>query len=122
MRSLSGTLLSAQKAASGVPFVRCVVQNTVRGTRHLLFSQTYSDGSADDEHAAAADAAYLHRVRVSGGRAQYQRDASGSWTNLGSDTTSNLVAVDAINNTRVPGRTPGTRAITACSGTTSAAG
>src|SRR3990170_90662 len=100
MRSLVAALLAAQKAASGVPYVRVVVQNTIRNVRHLVFTQTFSDGAADDKHDAVADNTYLHRVRVSGGRAQYNR-GTGSWTNLGSDTTSTVVAVDAINQTRV---------------------
>src|SRR3989304_8538197 len=84
MRSLVAALLAAQKAASGVPFVRVVVQNTMRAIRHLVFAQTFSDGAADDEHDAAADDTYLHRVRVNGGNAQYERNAGTGWTTLSS--------------------------------------
>ncbi len=106
MRSLSGTLLAAQKAASGVPYVRTIVSNTIRNLRHLVFAQTYSDGSQDDEHDAVADSTYLHRARVRAGRVQYQRNTgaawgSASWTDLSSATDCHVVAIDATNNTRV---------------------
>lgn len=106
MRTLSATLLAAQKAASGVPYVRTVVSNSIRGLRHLVFAQTYSDGVQDDEHDAVADSTYLHRARVRAGRVQYQRNTGAawggaSWTNISSATDSQVAAIDAINNTRV---------------------
>lgn len=99
MRSISATLLAAQKGASGVPYVRCVAKNNIRGMRHLVFAQEYADGLGDEEHDAAADGTYLHRARVNGSQARYQRDPSASWTALGS-TGANLVAI-AATGTRV---------------------
>jgi hypothetical protein len=101
VRSLSGPLLAAQKAASGLPLVRAVAKNDVRSVRHLVFAQTYADSSPDDKHGAAADATYLHRCRVNGGNAQYQRNASASWTTLSSAATAVWVAIAVVNNTRV---------------------
>jgi len=101
VRSLSAGLLAAQKAASGVPYVRTILQNTIRNIRHLIFAQTYSDAGGDTEHDAAGDNTYLHRVRISAGNAQYQRDPSASWTTLSSAATATVVALAVINNTRV---------------------
>jgi hypothetical protein len=101
MRSLSGALLAAQKAASGVPYVRAVVANKVRGMRHFVFAQTYTSGDGDSEHGAAADSTYLHRVRVSGVTVQYERNAGGGWTQLSSGGAGIHVAIAAVNNARV---------------------
>ena len=48
MRTLGATLLAAQKAASGVPYLRAVVSNSVRNLRHLVWAQTFSNADADD--------------------------------------------------------------------------
>ncbi len=101
MRSLSAPLLAAQKAASGVPYVRAVVSNKIRGMRHYVFAQTYASGDADTEHGAAADTTYLHRVRVSGGNAQYERNGGGGWTTLSSAADVGHVAVTVVANQRV---------------------
>ena len=100
MRSLIAALLAAQKAASGVPYVRVVVENNMRNIRHLVFTQTFSDGEGDDKHDAVADNTYLHRVRVSGGRPQRTRVAGG-WSDLNAFNDGAQIAVDAINNARV---------------------
>ncbi len=101
MRSLSATLLAAQKAASGVPLVRAVAKNEIRGLRHLVFSQTFSNADLDDEHAAAADSIYLHRARVRAGNAQYERNAGSGWSTLSSSNDAVHIAIAAVNNQRV---------------------
>ncbi len=101
MRSLSSTLLAAQKAASAVPLVRVVVESKIRGLRHLVFAETFSNADADDEHGAAADSTYLHRARVRAGNAQYERNAGSGWTTLSSAADAVHVAIAAVNNARV---------------------
>jgi hypothetical protein len=101
MRSLSSTLLAAQKAASGVPYVRCVVANKIRGMRHYVFAQAYSGSEQDDRHGAAADTTYLHRARVRAGNAQYERNAGTGFTTLSSAADAVHVAIAVINNARV---------------------
>ncbi len=101
MRSLSSSLLAAQKAASGTPLVRVVVENNIRDLRHLVFSETFSNVDADDEHGAAADSTYLHRARVRAGNAQYERNAGFGWATLSSASDAVHVAIAAVNNARV---------------------
>ena len=101
MRSLSSSLLAAQKAASGTPLVRAVVNNTIRGLRHLVFTQTFSSGATDDKHGAAADATYLHRCAVNGGGVYYERNAGTGFTNMAAGATSTLAAIAVVNNARV---------------------
>ena len=105
MRALPQALKDAQRAASGVPFVRTEAETQIRGVQHLRFSQTYSDFVADDRHDAEADAEYLHRVRISGnllGNPQYERDAGGGWTNLSAGfNDANVIAVAVTNDERV---------------------
>jgi hypothetical protein len=101
MRSLSSTLLAAQKAASGVPLVRIVVKNAIRDLRHFVFSETFSNGDPDDEHGAVADSTYLHRARVRAGNAQYERNAGSGWTTLSSAADAVHVAIAAVSNARV---------------------
>jgi hypothetical protein len=101
MRSLPAPLLAAQKAASGVPLVRAIAKNEVRGQRHLVFSQTFSNADADDEHGAAGDSTYLHRARVRAANAQYERNAGSGWSTLSSANDAVHVAIAAVNNQRV---------------------
>jgi hypothetical protein len=101
MRSLSATLLAAQQAASAVPLVRVVVKNSIRELRHLVFTQTFSNGDPDDEHGAAADSTYLHRARVRAGNAQYERNAGTGWSTLSSSNDAVHIAIAATGDARV---------------------
>ncbi|MBI4571546.1 MAG: hypothetical protein HY723_06310, partial [Chloroflexi bacterium] len=101
MRSLSSTLLAAQKAVSGVPYVEVKVSNRVANITRLRWASAYSASQPDDEHAAAADAGYLHRARVRAGTPQYERGAGAGWTSLNAQTDSAHIAVAAVNNQRV---------------------
>ncbi len=99
MRSLAAALLTAQKASSGVPFLRTIVADSIRDQPHLTWSETYSASNPDDPHDAAADADYLHRVRLNSGNVQYERDAGSGWTTL--DTSADQVSIAAVNDQRV---------------------
>ncbi|MCH8995288.1 MAG: hypothetical protein IH959_10045 [Chloroflexi bacterium] len=101
MRFLTPTLLAAQKAASGVPYVEVKVSNSVADIARLRWTSQYTAALPDDEHDAAADTTYLHRARVNGGNAQYERGAGSGWTTLSSASDCNVVAIAAVNNMRV---------------------
>src|SRR3990170_3408249 len=90
MRTLSASLLAAQKSASAVPYLKVVVSDRIGGVRRLAFTRLYTGSEADGYHAAAmpSDGSLL-RARVASGRLYYQRVASpgaGSnfsvWTDL----------------------------------------
>ena len=91
MRLLSSTLLAAQKAASGVPYVKAKVYDRIGGVRWLRWTRLYTGAEPDGYHAAAMAAdGSLVRARVSGGHVYYQRIASpgagsaySAWTDLG---------------------------------------
>jgi hypothetical protein len=101
VRSLSGALLAAQKAAYGIPYIRAVVKNRVRDMLHLVFAQTFTSGATDDPHGACADSTYLHRCAVNGSGAFYERNAGTGFTNMAAGATSTQIAIAAINNARV---------------------
>jgi len=77
------------------------VENKIRGLRHLVFGETFSNADPDDEHGAAADSTYLHRARVRAGNAQYERNAGSGWTTVSSAADAVHVAIAAVNNARV---------------------
>lgn len=105
MRTLSAPLQAAQIAGSGAPFLRTEVLAKVRAHLDQDFTEQFSDGAADEKHDAAADATYLHRVRINGtplGHPQYERNAGSGWTNLNPATIdTQAIAVAVINDTRV---------------------
>ena len=90
MRSISPTLLAAQKSASAEPYLRVVLYDRVGGVRRLAFERFYTGSEAEGYHAAAMPSdGSLIRSRVDGGRVYYQRVTSpgsgssySSWTDL----------------------------------------
>lgn len=91
MRTLSPALLSAQRSASALPYLRVLIRDRIAGVRRPVYERLYVGGEADSYHAAAmpADGSLL-RARVSGGRLYYQRVAApgpgsdfSAWTDLG---------------------------------------
>ena len=90
MRTLSATLLSAQRSRSAIPYPKVTFSDRIGGIRRLAFSRLYSGSEPDGYHAAAmpGDGALL-RARSSSGRLYYQRVANpgtgsnfASWTDL----------------------------------------
>lgn len=79
MRSLSGTLLEAQRSASGSPYVRVEVVERVGGVARLMWERIYQGGEGDCFHAAAtadmSGTGYIYRMMVDPdtGECKYQR-------------------------------------------------
>lgn len=91
MRTLTSTLLAAQKNSSAVPHVQVVLRDRIGGVRRLAWERLYTGTEPDTYHAAAmpGDGSLL-RARVDGGQLFYQRVANpeagsnfGAWTSLG---------------------------------------
>ncbi len=72
MRTLSATLLSAQRSSSAIPYPKVTFSDRIGGIRRLAFSRLYSGSEPDGYHAAAmpGDGSLL-RARSSGGRLYY---------------------------------------------------
>lgn len=94
MRSLSPTLLAAQKAASSVPYVQVTVSDRILGVPHPRWERLYGGSEADSYHDATmpGDGSLLRtRVDPAGPALYYQRTDDpgpggpfGSWTSFGS--------------------------------------
>jgi hypothetical protein len=88
MRTLQSALLTAQKAASGIPYVRVEVVDSIGGVKRLDWQRLYSGSEPDSYHAATMPAdGSLNRCRVDAGNLYHQRvadpgpgSAFGSWT------------------------------------------
>lgn len=93
MRTLSATLLAAQRAASGTPYVRVRLRDHDIGVARLRWERWYTGGEAAGPCAAAvpADGSLLRaRIDASTGTLYHQRVASpgagstySAWTSLG---------------------------------------
>lgn len=88
MRSLSGTLLAAQKAASQVPYVKVEVVDRVAGIARLNWERLYTGGEPDFHHALTlpGDGSFVRaRVDSSSYQLYVQRVANpGPGSNFGS--------------------------------------
>lgn len=92
MRSLSPTLLAAQKEASTVPFIEVKVSDRIASLTRLRWERLYSGSELDRHHAAVmpGDGSLLRaRVEGAGLALRYQRVTSpgpssdfSTWTNL----------------------------------------
>ncbi len=105
MRTLTSTLLEAQRSGSAVPYVRVAVSDTVAGVARPVFRRLYSGAEANFYHAAAcAGDGSLVRARVgpSDGRLYVQRVSSpgpssdfASWTRLNAVSKTASIAMTA---------------------------
>ena len=105
MRSLTSTLLQAQRSGSAVPHVRVAVSDSAAGVARPVFRQVYRGDEANFHHAAVcAGDSSLVRVRVdpSDSRLYVQRVSSPgtasdftSWTRLNSVSSTANVAMTA---------------------------
>src|SRR5437867_9595762 len=96
MRTLSATLLAAQKSASAVPYLKVVISDRIGGIRRLAYSRLYTGSEPDSYHASAmpGDGSLL-RARVTGGHLYYQRVATPSATSDFATWTDLVVAANA---------------------------
>jgi hypothetical protein len=74
MRTLLSALLDAQKKASGVPYVKVEVVDSIGGVKRLAWQRLYSGSEPDSYHAATMPAdGSLNRYRVDAGNLYRQR-------------------------------------------------
>jgi hypothetical protein len=106
MRTISASLLAAQKAASGEPYVSVIAENSLQGVTRLDYAQVNSAAHTSAKHGAAVAAdGSLQRVRIDAGTVYHQRVAtpgtpwSDTWTSLAA-AMHTVIAVAAIS-TRV---------------------
>ena len=78
MRTLSSTLLAAQKSASGQPFVKVEVLDMLAGVVRPVFTRHYTGSEADFHHAATmpADGSLVRAYMDAIGNVLVQRVAS----------------------------------------------
>ncbi|MBI4300612.1 MAG: hypothetical protein HY677_05710 [Chloroflexi bacterium] len=103
MRSLSSSLLAAQRSASAVPYVEVQVYESIAGVTRVLWQRLYTGSEPDFYHAAciAGDGSLLRaRVSPSDGHLYYQRVAAPGassdyslWTDLGAASDVSGVAM-----------------------------
>ena len=76
MRTLLSALLAAQKKASGVPYVKVEVADSIGGVKRLEWQRLYSGSEPDSYHAATMPTdGSLNRCRVDAGSLYRQRVA-----------------------------------------------
>ena len=104
MRTLSPTLLEAQKSASSAPYVKVEVFDRIGGVARLRFKRHYTGSEPDDFHAATMPSdGSLIRARVAGTTRHYlyiQRVPNptptsdfGSWTRMNAVSSAAAVAI-----------------------------
>ena len=102
MRTLSASLLAAQRSPSAVPYVKVEVSNRIAGVARPIFTRHYTGGEASFYHGATMPGdGSLVRARVEPGGSLYvQRVASpgaqsnfGAWTSLGAVSTGCNIAL-----------------------------
>ncbi|MCH7579956.1 MAG: hypothetical protein IIB22_06900, partial [Chloroflexi bacterium] len=108
MRTLSSTLLAAQKDPSSVPFVKVTITDEIADVLRLRWERLYDGSETDAYHAVTipADGSLLRlRVDPAGPTLYYQRTASpgaasdfSSWTNVGSVADAGVALTANSNN------------------------
>jgi len=69
MRTLSDTLLAAQKKADRLPYVEAKVYDLDQGIRRLSWERLYEGSEPDNHHGIAFDdQGSMHRIRLDTGR------------------------------------------------------
>jgi len=72
MRTLSDTLLAAQKKAHRLPYVEAKVYDYEAGIKRLIWSRVYTGTEPDNHHGLAFDGnGDMHRIRAGSGNALY---------------------------------------------------
>jgi hypothetical protein len=77
MRTLSSTLLAAQKEADRLPYVEAKVYDYEAGVKRLTWTRLYTGSEPDNHHGIAFDGeGAMHRIRTDGNNLYYQKLAS----------------------------------------------
>src|SRR3989304_6057068 len=74
MRTLSATLLAAQKKARRLPYVEAKVYDFEQGIKRLSWTRLYEGSEPDNHHGIAFDGqGSMHRIRSQGSNLYYQK-------------------------------------------------
>jgi hypothetical protein len=74
MRTLSATLLAAQKKAGRLPYVEAVVYDYEQGIKRLSWTRLYTGSEPDNHHGIAFDGeGSMHRIRAAAGNILYRQ-------------------------------------------------
>jgi hypothetical protein len=94
MRSLSATLLAAQKKADRLPYVEAKVYDYEAGIKRLTWTRLYEGSEPDNHHGIAFDGqGSMHRIRAAAGNILYRQKITSpgpssdysQWTEFASD-------------------------------------
>ncbi len=94
MKTLSSTLLAAQKKPDRLPYVEAKVYDFAQGIKRLSWSRLYEGSEADNHHGIAFDGqGSMHRIRADTGSNLYRQKITspdptsdfGPWTLLAND-------------------------------------
>lgn len=93
MKTLSSTLLAAQKKPDRLPYVEAKVYDFDQGIKRLSWTRLYEGSEPDNHHGLAFDGeGSMHRIRVNGNNLYRQKVASpgeasdySQWTQLAAD-------------------------------------
>ena len=94
MRTLSATLLAAQKKASRLPYVEAQVYDYEQGIKRLTWTRLYTGSEPDNHHGIAFDGqGSMHRIRAAAGNKLYWQKVTSpgeasnytSWTQIATD-------------------------------------
>ena len=74
MRTLSSTLLAAQKKADRLPYIEAKVYDYEQGIKRLSWTRLYEGSEPDNHHGIAFDGqGSMHRIRAEGNNLYYQK-------------------------------------------------
>ena len=77
MRTLSSTLLAAQKKSDRLPYVEAKVYDYEAGIKRLTWTRLYTGSEADNHHGIAFDGqGAMHRIRAASGNTLYRQKVS----------------------------------------------
>jgi len=94
MRTLSSTLLAAQKEADRLPYVEAKVYDYEAGIKRLSWTRLYEGSEPDDHHGIAFDGqGSMHRIRAAAGNILYRQKITdpglssdySQWTQIATD-------------------------------------
>jgi len=96
MRTLSATLLAAQKKPDRLPYVEAKVYDFEQGIKRLSWTRIYTGAETDDHHGIAFDGqGSMHRIRAAASNKLYWQKITSpgsgsdytSWTEIAADCT-----------------------------------